>query len=109
MGPIEGSPIPLLAPHRPEELAPPTLSPEKVLAPGDAVSAAGKSFLELVAEAAKMGHHANAMAKDIAEGRSDDIHGTMIELSKASIETRLAVNVKDKIIDAFYEIWRMSV
>jgi flagellar hook-basal body complex protein FliE len=49
------------------------------------------------------------MAKDIAEGRSDDIHGTMIELSKASIETRLAVNVKDKIIDAFYEIWRMSV
>jgi flagellar hook-basal body complex protein FliE len=33
----------------------------------------------------------------------------MIELSKASIETRLAVNVKDKIIDAFYEIWRMSV
>lgn len=110
MGPIEGSPIPLLAPHRPEPaLAPPPLSPDKALAPGDAVSAAGKSFLELVAEAAKMGHHANDMAKDIAEGRSDDIHGTMIELSKASIETRLAVNVKDKIIDAFYEIWRMSV
>jgi flagellar hook-basal body complex protein FliE len=116
MGPIEGSPIPLMLPHRPEadaaiaseSLRPDALRPE-TLAPSDAVGAAGKSFLELVAEAAKMGHHANSMAKDIAEGRSDDIHGTMIEMSKASIETRLAVNVKDKIIDAFYEIWRMSV
>jgi flagellar hook-basal body complex protein FliE len=105
MGPVEGSPIPLLLPHRPElDVAPPT--PLKAT---DAVTAAGKSFVDLVAEAAKMGHHANDMAKDIAEGRSDDIHGTMIEMSKASIETRLAVNVKDKIIDAFYEIWRMSV
>ena len=110
MGPIEGSPIPLLAPHRPETaLVPPTLSPEKALAPGDAVSAAGKSFLELVAEAAKMGHHANDMAKDIAEGRSDDIHGTMIELQKASIETKLVGSVKNKVVDAFYELWRMQM
>jgi flagellar hook-basal body complex protein FliE len=33
----------------------------------------------------------------------------MIEASKAGIETRLMVNVKDKVMDAFYEIWRMSV
>jgi flagellar hook-basal body complex protein FliE len=33
----------------------------------------------------------------------------MIEVTKASIETRLMVNVKDKVLDAFYEIWRMSV
>jgi flagellar hook-basal body complex protein FliE len=105
-GPVEGSPIPLRIPARPAtEVAPKPLELPK----GDAVDAAGKSFLELVAEASKLGHHANSMAKDIAEGRSDDIHGTMIELSKASIETRLAVNVKDKIIDAFYEIWRMSI
>jgi flagellar hook-basal body complex protein FliE len=105
MGPVEGSAIPLLQPHRPAAEAVP---PAPTLG-GDAVTSAGKSFLDLVTEAAKMGHHANDMAKDIAEGRSDDIHGTMIEMSKASIETRLAVNVKDKIIDAFYEIWRMSV
>ena len=37
------------------------------------------------------------------------IHGTMIEVTKAGIETRLMVNVKDKVLDAFYEIWRMSV
>jgi flagellar hook-basal body complex protein FliE len=105
-GPIEGSPIPLALPHRPAaEVAPQPLELPKA----DAVNAAGKSFLDLVTEASKLGHHANSMAKDIAEGRSDDIHGTMIELSKASIETRLAVNVKDKIVDAFYEIWRMSI
>jgi flagellar hook-basal body complex protein FliE len=49
------------------------------------------------------------MAQAMASGQSDDIHGTMIEVTKASIETRLMVNVKDKVIDAFYEIWRMNV
>jgi flagellar hook-basal body complex protein FliE len=33
----------------------------------------------------------------------------MIEATKASIETKLMVNVKDKVMEAFYEIWRMNV
>jgi flagellar hook-basal body complex protein FliE len=49
------------------------------------------------------------MTQALASGQSDDIHGTMIAVSEASIQTRLAVNVKDKVLDAFYEIWRMSV
>jgi flagellar hook-basal body complex protein FliE len=52
---------------------------------------------------------ARHMADALASGQSDDIHGTMIELNKASIETRLMVNVRDKVLDAFYEIWRMNV
>jgi len=106
VGPIgEGSPVPLSIPSSELGIATPLESPGQ----GDVVSSLGKSFLELVQEASAHSHDANRMAKDLAEGRSDDIHGTMIELSKASIETRLAVNVKDKIIDAFYEIWRMSI
>jgi flagellar hook-basal body complex protein FliE len=33
----------------------------------------------------------------------------MIAVSEAAIQTRLMVNVKDKVLDAFYEIWRMNV
>ena len=69
----------------------------------------GDGFLNLVVQANARGASARQMAKAMAAGQSDDIHGTMIEITKASIETRLMVNVKDKVIDAFYEIWRMSV
>ena len=52
---------------------------------------------------------ASHAAQEFAAGTRDDIHGTMIALSKADIEFRLASNVRNKIVDAFYELWRMQV
>src|SRR5690606_17753377 len=104
-GPIEGSPIPLLGPHEPfsADVAP-AVAPERA-----AIASGGGGFLNLVVQANARSASARHMAQAMASGQSDDIHGTMIEVTKASIETRLMVNVKDKIIDAFYEIWRMNV
>lgn len=106
IGPIEGSPIALLQANKPFAVE---LAPTEDLPKQDALSAAGDGFLQLVIQANERGHSANFMAHEIAAGRSDDIHGTMLEMSKAGIETRLMVSVKDKIMDAFHEIWRMSV
>jgi flagellar hook-basal body complex protein FliE len=105
IGPIEGSPIPLLGPHVPlsADVAP-AKEPER-----DAVGSMGDGFLNLVVQANARSTSARHMAQAMASGQSDDIHGTMIEVTKASIETRLMVNVKDKVLDAFYEIWRMNV
>jgi flagellar hook-basal body complex protein FliE len=105
IGPIEGNPIPLLGAHQ-------AFAPDIAASAGsesDAVAAAGEGFLNLVVQANARTQSAKDMAQAIASGQSDDIHGTMIEASKASIETRLMVNVKDKVMEAFYEIWRMSV
>jgi flagellar hook-basal body complex protein FliE len=44
-----------------------------------------------------------------AAGTLDDIHGTMISLKQADIELRLMSNVRNKLLDAFYELWRMNV
>lgn len=105
IGPVEGSPIPLLGPHQPfaSEIAP-AAEPET-----DALSAAGESFMNLVVAANQKNQVAQNMSQAIAAGQSDDIHGTMIAVSEAAIETRLMVNVKDKVMDAFYEIWRMNI
>jgi flagellar hook-basal body complex protein FliE len=105
IGPVEGSAIPLFQAHTPfaSEVAP--ASEPSV----DALTAAGQGFLDLVVSANQRAQHANDMAQALASGQSDDIHGTMIAVSEASIQTRLAVNVKDKVMDAFYEIWRMNV
>ncbi|MCB9587294.1 MAG: flagellar hook-basal body complex protein FliE [Polyangiaceae bacterium] len=51
---------------------------------------------------------ANA-AEEFAAGRRDDIHGTMLALSEADIELKFASNVRNKVVDAFYEIWRMNI
>jgi flagellar hook-basal body complex protein FliE len=105
IGPIEGSPIPLLQAHQPFALdAAPLADGER-----DAVASMGEGFLNLVVQANARAQSAKDMAQAIASGQSDDIHGTMIEASKAGIETRLMVNVKDKVMEAFYEIWRMNV
>jgi flagellar hook-basal body complex protein FliE len=105
VGPIEGSPIPLLGAHQPFSL---DVAPAAQAEP-DALGSAGDGFLNLLVQANARSASARHMAQAMASGQSDDIHGTMIEVTKAGIETRLMVNVKDKIIDAFYEIWRMNV
>jgi flagellar hook-basal body complex protein FliE len=49
------------------------------------------------------------MSEAFAAGVRDDIHGTMIALSKADIEMKFIGSVRNKITDAFYELWRMQI
>jgi flagellar hook-basal body complex protein FliE len=104
VGPV-GAPPPLALPHTSEALE---VAPAQAAEP-DAVSILAKSFLDLVVQANASGQVAGKMTEQMALGQSDDLHGTMIAGAKSGIEKRLAVNIKDKVIDAFYEIWRMSL
>jgi flagellar hook-basal body complex protein FliE len=52
---------------------------------------------------------AEQKATDFAEGRLDDIHGTMIAMKEEGIELRLIANVRSKILDAFNDLWRINV
>ena len=45
---------------------------------------------------------------DFAEGRNDDIHGTMIQLQQADIQFRLATNIRNRVIEAYREVLRMG-
>jgi flagellar hook-basal body complex protein FliE len=101
MGPIDSAGIPLLAPHLAREVETPAA---KVDADG---------FASLVKEAVVKTNdqiqRAENAGSEFAAGRVDDIHGTMLELSKADIELRFAGNVRNKVTDAFYELWRMQI
>jgi flagellar hook-basal body complex protein FliE len=44
----------------------------------------------------------------LTTGANKDIHGTMISMEKASISLQLLSNVRNKIIDAYKEVQRMS-
>jgi flagellar hook-basal body complex protein FliE len=109
--PVEAAPLSLLAPHSAYEV-----ERKSDLGATDAASSTAESgavFEELLKNMAlSTNQHINqaqAAGEAFASGQRDDIHGTMIALSKADIELRVIGNVKNKIIDAFYELWRMQI
>ena len=76
-------------------------------------SADGVSFGDLlqraVAHAAASGNAADLRAQALAAGASDDIHGTMIAGKQAEIELKLVGAVRNKLLDAFHELWRTNL
>lgn len=104
MSVIQGPTLPLAVPRGlqgGEERLRPTDSPD---APsfGDLLS-------DTLSRANQSAHAASAAGQAFAAGSVDDIHGTMLALSKAEIELRYVGAVRNKIVDAFYELWRMQI
>jgi flagellar hook-basal body complex protein FliE len=73
----------------------------------------GELFGEMLSAAAASANQrinqGQAAGEAFAAGASDDIHGTMLALSQADIELKLVGSVRNKVIDAFYELWRMQI
>ena len=71
------------------------------------------SFESILGGAVQEANAADAAANDkvraLATGAIDDLHGTMISVKEADIAIRLVGSVRNKILDAFQELWRTSV
>ena len=46
---------------------------------------------------------------ELLMGESDDLSGLMIDLQKAELSLNLSLQIRNKIIDAYNEVMRMSV
>lgn len=73
----------------------------------------GKSFGESLAESIEKVNNlqleADRSIEDLATGKSQSIHETMLALGKADIAFRLTMQVRNKVVDAYQEIMRMPV
>ncbi len=73
----------------------------------------GESFGEILKSSMgkvnQLRKEADQAVQALSTGRATDIHGTMIALEKASISFKLVMEVRNKVIDAYKEIARMSV
>jgi flagellar hook-basal body complex protein FliE len=68
------------------------------------------AFLGSAVEAANRADLAASQKVDaLASGAADDLHGTMISVKEAEISIKLVGTVRNKILDAFQELWRTSV
>lgn len=50
-----------------------------------------------------------SQANALARGENDDVHGTMISAKEADISLKLVGAVRNKLLDAFHELWRTNV
>lgn len=54
-------------------------------------------------------HAAIERVEALAAGATDDLHGTMIAVKEAEIGVKLVGSVRNKLLDAFHELWRINV
>jgi flagellar hook-basal body complex protein FliE len=73
----------------------------------------GTSFESLLGDAISQANSADFAASQkttaLATGAIDDLHGTMIAVKEADISMKLVGTVRNKILEAFQELWKTSV
>jgi flagellar hook-basal body complex protein FliE len=73
----------------------------------------GVPFADLLKDAVASANASSAVSdqkvRDFASGAVDDIHGTMIAVKQADIELKLVANVRNKLVEAFNDLWRMNI
>jgi flagellar hook-basal body complex protein FliE len=52
---------------------------------------------------------AAASTASLARGATDDLHGTMITTKEADIAIKLVGTVRNRLLDAFHELWRINL
>jgi flagellar hook-basal body complex protein FliE len=69
----------------------------------------GQALKNSIAEVNQAQVSADRAAEQIAAGETKNLHGAMIKLEEADISMRLMVQVRNKAVEAYQEIMRMSI
>jgi len=69
----------------------------------------GDVLHDAVSRVNAMSERSTRQVEALAAGATDDIHGTMISVQAATIGVRLLGSVRNKLLDAFHEVWRTGV
>src|ERR1051326_1001275 len=69
----------------------------------------GSALNKVVSSLQQLGGQADASSLALAKGDSIDIHEVMLANEQASLGFSMAVQVRNKLVDAYTEIMKMSV
>lgn len=108
IAPIESTPLAAAEVSRPLGVGEGS-SPVGGSAAASPVDSFGAFLGSAVEEANRADVAATHKVEALASGAIDDLHGTMISVKEAEIAVRLVGTVRNKILDAFQELWRTSV
>jgi flagellar hook-basal body complex protein FliE len=77
--------------------------------PADNDVSFGDVFAQMIQQANQADAVATSKVDSLARGTNDDLHGTMIATKEADISIKLVGSIRNKLLDAFNEIWKTSV
>jgi flagellar hook-basal body complex protein FliE len=69
----------------------------------------GSSLKQAVGALGQLGAQADASSLSLAKGEPIDIHEVMLNTEQASLGFSMALQVRNKLVDAYTEVMRMSV
>jgi flagellar hook-basal body complex protein FliE len=69
----------------------------------------GQSFADALSGLSKTQENSDALIQQLAAGEDVDIHQVLIAAEQTDINFRIAVAIRDKLVDAYREIRNMSV
>jgi flagellar hook-basal body complex protein FliE len=75
---------------------------------GTSAASFADKLREVVADANEKPLAGEKVAADYADGKQNDLHGTMVSMAQADISLRLVSNVRNRAIEAYREIMRMG-
>ena len=91
----------------------PSLSPLGKTDAGQASGATGMDFggmlKQAIASLGNLGVQADSSTLKLASGQPVDIHDVMLNGERASLGFQLALQVRDKLVNAYQEVMRMSI
>jgi flagellar hook-basal body complex protein FliE len=78
--------------------------------PTESASGAFGPLLErMLGEASRAHGTADQAVKDLALGKSDDLHSVALAVARADLSFRMVLEVRNRMIEAYQEIMRMQV
>ncbi len=91
----------------------PTSQAAKSVAPQTSRTGEGGGFLDVVTkftgDVDAMQHSAESAVADLAAGKADNLHQVTLALGKAEVSFKFMMEVRNKLVDAYREVMRMSV
>jgi flagellar hook-basal body complex protein FliE len=69
----------------------------------------GSTLKQAVGALQQLGNQADASSLALAQGNPIDIHEVMIQNEQASLGFSMALQVRNKLVDAYAEVMRMSM
>lgn len=78
-------------------------------AAGETAQGFGKMLADSIEKVNEAQISADKSIKDLAAGRTKNIHETMLQIENADASLKLMMQVRNKVLDAYKEIMRMQV
>jgi flagellar hook-basal body complex protein FliE len=85
------------------------LAADRAARPQNAVAQVGQTFSQALDQLSATQANSDQLIQKLAAGENVDLHNVMIAAEQADISFRVALALRDKLVEAYQEMMRMQV